>query len=265
MTDASAPRPLDPAEKRALFEDGYVHLPGVVPRGLVDDALRAINGSLGAEGMPKEALPTFRARTYTPELVDSPAIRNLYALTALPALVESAIGDGKVRPPPQGQIALRFPAPGTPAVPHIDGVYTPENGVPAGTLWHFTALVGVFLSDVLEPDRGNFTVWPGSHHLLEAHVRRHGPASISSSFPELPLPPARPIVARAGDAVLAHYQLAHGIAPNLGPHVRYAVFFRLFHVEHDARGTAALADVWREWEGMKEVVRARPQPAPAAR
>ena len=55
-------------------------------------------------------------------------------------------------------------------------------------------------------------------------------------FPELPLGPPRPVLARAGDALLAHYQLAHGIAPNLGPHIRYAAFFRLFHRRHHEPG-----------------------------
>jgi ectoine hydroxylase-related dioxygenase (phytanoyl-CoA dioxygenase family) len=135
-------------------------------------------------------------------------------------------------------------------VPHIDGVYSPGNGVPPGKLSHFTALIGVFLSDVPAADRGNFTVWPGSHRLLAEHVRQHGRAAIATSFPALPLPAPRAILARAGDAVLAHYQLAHGIAPNLGPHIRYAVFFRLYHVAHEARGDEPLGDLWCEWEGM---------------
>ena len=37
-------------QKREIYENGYVHLPGVVPRVMVDAALRAINHSVG-EGM----------------------------------------------------------------------------------------------------------------------------------------------------------------------------------------------------------------------
>jgi ectoine hydroxylase-related dioxygenase (phytanoyl-CoA dioxygenase family) len=130
-------------------------------------------------------------------------------------------------------------------------MYTPDNGVPAGTLWHFTALGGVFLSDVGSPDAGNFTVWPGSHHALEAYFRKHGTGALDAGWPKLDLGPPRQIVARAGDALLAHYQLAHGIAGNTSPHIRYATFLRLFHADHDRAGTRCLTDVWHEWEGMR--------------
>jgi hypothetical protein len=248
---------LGAAQKRTLYEDGYVHLPGVVPRPLIDRALRAINHSLGTEGMAKDALAGFEARTYTPELVRSNDITGLYTRSPLPSFVESALGRAKVRSPGEAQIALRFPTlerPVHPAVPHIDGVYSPGNGVPPGTLAHFTALVGVFLSDATEPDRGNFTLWPGSHHLLEAHFRRFGLEGLMGAFPQIALPSPRPLLAKAGDAVLAHYQLAHGVAPNRGPHIRYAVFFRIFHVDHQESSAATLGDIWREWEGLDEVL-----------
>jgi ectoine hydroxylase-related dioxygenase (phytanoyl-CoA dioxygenase family) len=249
---ATAEVALDGEQRRALRDDGYVLLPGLVPRDLVEAALRAINHSLGNEGLPKELLPGFRARTFTPELTVSPAILDLFRRSPLAAVAEAAIGPGKVMLPSEGQIALRFPTreQGQRAVPHIDGISSPGNGVPPGTLYHFTALAGVFLSDVTEPDRGNLTVWPGSHLLLAAHLRREGTQSVVDRYPDLPLPPPRPIQARAGDAILAHYQLAHGIAPNLGPHVRYAVFFRLFHGDHATLGTRPLVEPWLEWETL---------------
>ncbi len=243
---------LDADQRRALRDEGYLMLPGLIPPAQIDAALRAVNHSLGTEGMAKDQLPGFRARTFTPELRTAPVILELFGRSPLRAVAEAAIGAGKVRPPSEGQIALRFPgaAPGSPAVPHIDGISTPGNGVPPGTLYHFTALAGVFLSDVTEPDRGNLTVWPGSHNILAEHLRREGPAAVVDRYPDLPLPAPRPIQARAGDAILAHYQLAHGIAPNLGPHVRYAVFFRLFHVDHDTLGTRPLLDPWLEWPAL---------------
>jgi hypothetical protein len=252
---AEPPAGLSDAQKRALYEDGYVQLPGAVARPVFERALRAINGSLGSEGIAREALPRFRAQTFAPELVRSDDIRALYTASALPQLVASAIGPGKVPPPGEGQIALRFPGvgdggAGARAWPHIDGIPSALNGVPAGTLYHFTALAGVFLSDTTAPDEGNFTVWPGSHHLMARHLRRHGPGSVIGGYPSLPLPAPVPLIARAGDAVLAHYLLAHGVAPHAGPHVRYAVFFRLTHVDHAHNGERALLEPWLEWEGM---------------
>jgi hypothetical protein len=243
---------LDSAARRALRDEGFVLLPQLVPGALIEAARRTINAQLGSEGMPKDQLPGFRARSFTPELCGHPAITDLYARSPLGPAAEAAIGAGKVRVPGEAQIALRFPSlgPGSPPVPHIDGISSPGNGVAPGTLFHFTALGGVFLSPVEANDRGNLTVWPGSHRIIEAHLRAHGPTAFVDRFPDLDLGPPRQILARPGDALLAHYALAHGIAPNLGPDVRYAVFFRLFHVAHESFGTRPLTDLWLEWEGL---------------
>jgi hypothetical protein len=245
---------LTPAQGRALVDEGYLLVPGLVPRARVDAALRAINHSFGEEGLAKDALWTMRAQTFCPELVSAPEILDLYRATGLRGLAEAAIGAGRVRVPVTGQIALRFPqlgeAPRDP-FPHIDGMPGPLNGVTAGTIYHFTALGGVFLSDVDLPFHGNFTVWPGTHTRLAQHFARHGTDGLLSGFPPIELPPPRQLRARAGDALLAHYQLAHGAAANIGPAIRYAVFFRLFHESHTTTSTETMTAPWREWEGLR--------------
>ena len=236
-------------QKRRLVRDGYLRVPGLVPRERVDSALALINRSLGERGLPPDRLKELRARSYCPELVRAPEIQALYAETPARALAEAAIGP--VRPPEEGQIALRFPE-GQPReiFPHIDGMYTPDNGVPAGTLVHFTALLGVFLSDVPGPQAGNLTVLPGSQRILEAHFRQHGTGALTNLPPLGPCRP-RPLLGRAGDVVLAHYALAHAAAANLSPHIRYAVFFRLYHADHERFGTGPLTDLWGQWQGLR--------------
>jgi hypothetical protein len=55
---------------------------------------------------------------------------------------------------------------------HIDGL--PDTGKPhlnhIGRIGHFTALVGVCLSDIPKPMMGNFTAFPGSHIVLEEYA-----------------------------------------------------------------------------------------------
>jgi len=51
-----------------------------------------------------------------------------------------------------------------------------------------------------------------------------------------------------------HYMLGHGIAGNVSPNIRYALFFRLMHVDHDRYQWECMTDVWAEWEGMREIV-----------
>lgn len=243
---------LSTEDKRRLVEDGYVVIPGAASRERVDAALRVINRSLGEEGLAKKELPGLRAKSFCPELVKTPEIVDLYRETGLRGIADSAIGEVKV--PKQGQIALRFPQrDGGKAWPHVDGMYAPDNGVKAGTIYHFTALGAVFLSDVTTPEAGNFTVWPGTHRTLEAYFRAHGPESLLGGFPPIALPEPRPVLGRAGDVLLAHYALAHGIGPNTSPHVRYAVFFRLFHADHDRVGTRSMTELWLEWEGLRGI------------
>jgi hypothetical protein len=244
---------LGDAEKLALREEGYLVVPGLVPRAQVEAALKAINGSLGEQGIAKNEIWTLRAQTFCPELVSAPPILDLYGATPLPDLAQAVLGAGNVAPPVVGQIALRFPqaiAEPRDPYPHIDGMPGPLNGVEPETLHTFTALAAVFLSDVPEAFQGNFTVWPGTHQVLQTHFRAHGTDELLRGFPRVPMPPPRQLIVRAGDVLLAHHQLAHGAAPNIGPHVRYAVFFRLSHRDHDPRSTATLIDIWREWEGL---------------
>jgi hypothetical protein len=244
-------------EKRHLYEHGYVILQNVIPGRMVDEALRAINHSLG-EGMEPAQMRVFRAQSFCPELRQDPTIVDLLQKSPVWSLAESALGEGQIWPVRGGQIALRFPVPADPPRPvgvHLDGMYAPDNGVPRGTIANFTALIGIFLSDVETEYAGNFSVVPGSHSIYEAYFRDHGAESLLQGMPPVDLPPVRQIRARAGDAVLCHYQLAHGVAQNTSPHVRYAIFFRLHHVDIDpAQWQAPMQDIWMHWPGIRSAV-----------
>jgi len=242
---------LSGAQRASLFAAGYVTVPGAVPRELCEAALRAINESLG-RGLPPEDLPRFRARSFCPELQRERVITDLLVRSPAFALAESLVAPGRLERPGTGQIALSFPDPQATGRlhPHLDGLYTPANGVPKGSVLSFTMLAGVLLSDVLQPSAGNLVVWPGSHRLYEDYFRRHGPQSLLEGMPSVPLPEPAPVTGRAGDLVLCHYQLGHAAGSNTSPHVRYAVYFRLKHVGHDRHRWECLTDLWREWPAL---------------
>jgi hypothetical protein len=246
-------------QKQEFYERGFVKLPGAVPQELVDIARRAINASLGNQGIDPALLTQFRSRSYCPELQGSAAITDLINASSVWSTAESAIGAGKLRPVRGGQIALRFPSMDPPREPgaHIDGMYSPTNGVPKGTIANFTALVGIVLSELPHDYMGNLAVWPGSHRLYERYFRDHGSEALLEGMPEVDLPKPQQITGNPGDAVLCHYQLAHGIAGNSSPHIRYAIYFRLKHEDHDTIHWECMTDIWREWEGMREVVAAQ--------
>jgi Phytanoyl-CoA dioxygenase (PhyH) len=242
-------------QKQALYTDGFVKLPAIVPTEAVHTALRTINASLGTLGIDPKQLDVFRTQSYCPELRDTAAITDLLYNSPLWNIAESAIGSGAIRAATHGQIALRFPSLQElgPASPHLDGMHYANNGVPANTIWNFTALVGIFLSDIPREFMGNLSVWPGTHRLYEEYFREHGPQSLLQGMPPVTLPEPVQITAQAGDAVLCHYQLAHGITINVSPFTRYAIFFRLEHVEHEALRWECMTDIWREWAGMQGI------------
>ena len=244
-------------QKQHFYDKGYVHVPGVVPRIMVDAAVRAINHSVG-QGMNVEDMPILRAQSYCPELRTSPLITGLLNATPTWSLAESLLGAGNINPVKRGQIALRFPQ--LDDAPrrfggHLDGIPTATNGVPPGTVANFSMLVGVLLSDLPHDFAGNFTVWPGTHHQFEKYFQEHDPMSLADGMPKIDLPEPQQITGQAGDVVLCHYQLVHGIAPHISTKIRYAIFFRLKHHDHDSHPMEVMSNIWMDWPGLEGVTR----------
>lgn len=243
-------------QKQTIIEQGYVHIPGVIPQVMVDKALHAINHSIG-EGMDKDDIVTMRSRSYCTELQREPVIMDLLYKTPAWSLAESAIGEGKIQSTSSGQIALRFPSLNDPPPeprPHLDGMHSPHNGVPKGEIRNFTMLLGVALSDVPSSYCGNFTVWPKTHALFQNYFKENGPESLLDGMPKIDLPEPKQLLAKAGDVMLVHYEVAHSAAINVSPHTRYAIYFRLKHVDHDDRKWETMTDIWLDWEGLTSQV-----------
>lgn len=258
------------AQKLELYEKGFVQIPSAVPGVMVDAAVKAINHSFG-KGIDPAKMIDFQARSFCPELRQAPVITDLYNQTPVKALAESMIGVGKVNPVTAGQIAVRFPLlddPPPALSPHLDGRYSPHNGVPKGELHSFTLLVGIALSEVTTDYAGNLVAWPGTHRLFEQYFRENGTEFMTrdDSVETLPLEMPQPqmMTARPGDAFFVHYQVAHAAAPNISPHPRYAIYFRLRHVDHKAQLFETLTDIWMEWESMREIAAQRGAPIPAS-
>ena len=237
---------LSVAQKQELIDNGYVKVPGIVPRAMLDAALRAINSLVG-KGLDGDEMT---------ELHDAAVITDLLMRTPAWELAESAIGSGRIDPPRRAQIALRFPSledPPPEPIGHLDGMHSEHNGVPKGEIRNFTMLVGIYLSDVPESYAGNFTVWPGTHHAHERYFREHGAKALLDGMPPIDLPPPVHVTGAAGDVILAHYQVAHTAVTNVSPHTRYAVFFRLRHVGHPSFRPEAMTDIWLDWEGLRDL------------
>ena len=95
---------LTSAQKRRFVEEGYLQIPGVVPKVLVDAARRAINHSIGTIGLGGENLENNRSGFFCAELLDAPVILDLYNKTPVLRIAESLMGE--VSPFPKGRNSL---------------------------------------------------------------------------------------------------------------------------------------------------------------
>jgi hypothetical protein len=247
---------ITPAQKTELHDNGFLFLKGAVAPELVNRAMQAINHRMG-QGMPVEELSSYAQRTFFPEIREGEIITDLFNASQLRPTLQTLLGEENVEPTDRGQIAIRFPLEvGTPPKkpgPHIDGLHSSHNGVPKGTLASFTALVGVFLSEVNSDYAGNLSVWPGSHLKMEAYFREHGIEKLLNEgrMPQLDYGEPLQIKAQPGDAVIAHYQLLHGVTINIAPVPRYATFFRVTHPLHHENRMKCLTNLWLEWPGVQ--------------
>lgn len=242
-------------QKLQLRRDGFLHLKGAVSPQLVDAALRVINAQLG-RGFSAELAPKFGAEGWFPESSSRKEITDLYNASSVGETIAHLLG-GHGRTLDGAQLALRFPrekVPDTPrlAPPHLDGVGTSANGIAVGKLSTFSALAGVFLTPVRAPFAGNFCVWPGSHLVIQEFLQTHGAPGLlrEGQTPPLDFGEGLQLEVEPGDAVIAHYQLMHGVAMNLAPHPRFAAFFRVMHPDHQLEDPTLL-DVWQEWPGLQ--------------
>jgi len=239
-------------QKQELITNGFVKIPGVVPKVMVKEARKAINHSIG-KGIPAD----HKGANYCDELMGERVITDLFNHTPAKAICDSLIGH--YHPVGGGQIALRFPTyfegdPPKDLGAHLDGMLQLHEGI----VHNFTALVGVLLSDQPEPYAGNFTVYPGTHRLYESYFREKGPDVIleEEAFkyarsPNVPLPDPVQIIGEAGDLVIAHYQTIHAGGLNISDSIRYSIYFRVDHVDRHKDWRAPLTNMWLHWPGLQ--------------
>ena len=249
---------LSSAQKQAFVDDGFLVVRDMVPAVARNRALRMINAALGENKPHRVANDVFTGHENCDPLQHAPEVLSLLTETPALSVAEQLTEPGAIPATRCCQVASRFPQPDPPLkarqpfIPHLDGIPNRANGLPAGKVFPFSLLVGIYLSDLMEPDSGNFVVWPGSHRAIESHARARpegwfdadGFGPLPEGLPPLELGEPVQVLLGAGDVVVAHYQLAHSVAQNLSPHIRYAVYYRLAHraVTFD---WSQLRDIWR--------------------
>ncbi|HEY0077002.1 MAG TPA: phytanoyl-CoA dioxygenase family protein [Pyrinomonadaceae bacterium] len=232
-----------------LRTQGFCRFESLTPQPLLKAAREAIERDLRENYRPERQLE-YDHQSYCPDLRGTPPIMNLLTESPIRDVLDEALGldeigwDG-------GQIAIRrahnHPQPEEP-VPHIDGFASGLNGLEERRVYSLTALVGVFLTPVVRPFAGNFTVWPGSHYVYESYFRRRGIRAMSEPMPTPDVGRPTQLMCGAGDAVLFHYQLAHTAAVNTSDDDRIAVYFRIWLHAMEQDRWRYLTNIWDGWK-----------------
>jgi hypothetical protein len=289
-------------DQRRLFrDDGFIIVKNAVPADVVERARKLITDSL-----PKQE----RRLLVPAELATHPYIVGLLYDGEVHEILQNMMGD--FPPVISCQVAVTpghdelGGVPGT----HVDGGWSgvipttkeeidPEThrprdaaryfgeddekrGTNDGLLWidpdrristgSYTALVGVCLSEQMQPGIGQFGVLKGLHEEVEAAFQQQRdagsiigaegvgwprikidtkdrpfmnglPDSIRERAAELrltnpaidnwPWPELTPVLMEPGDAVIAMHSLPHTATPNLGPDPRMNVYFRVRRLRED--------------------------------
>ena len=240
-------RVLSRGQVEEFAERGFLVLPGVVPRELVQAAARALDQLIEREPPGDDVRGPFN---YFPEAARAPELAALLMRSRAFGLAEALTGPGTLVAPWQVQVALNIPPfPHRPGMHHIDGSPSEPDGRP-GT---FTMLAGVLMSGQRGPDAGNLWVWPGTHLTHAAYFREHGPDAFfaAGGYPPIRLPEPEQVTGEPGDLLLAHYLLGHNIGGNTSPAVRRAVYYRIKRAGHDPRWREFLTDPWLDYDEVR--------------
>lgn len=228
--------------------NGYMILPGLVPASIVESTKNLIDLDL-AQNYDVSKEIEYSSQSYCPSLRESAQLMALLTETRVWDMVEWHLGHDTFGHS-NAQIAIRKAHNSKDEYPpeaHIDGIKTAYNGLSEDELETFTALVGVFLTNVDRDFAGNFTVWPGSHLLLEDYFRKRGPQAMYEGMPEVDLGAPEQLRFSAGDVVFCHYQLAHCATVNLSDNDRYAVYFRIALNNQKEKRYHRLTNIWDGW------------------
>lgn len=240
-----------------FLTDGFQQFPSLVDLKLVARAREYIDRDLRVN-YDASRIVEYDNRSFCPDLLGTPEIQDLASCPGVKSKLEELFEPESVVCD-DGQIAIRRAhnsAERHGPVAHIDGIPTSTNGMNGDELTPFTLLLAVFLSEVRAEFSGNFTVWPGTHTLMQEYFRKRGPKARSEGMPQVALGTPRQLLCKPGDVVLCHYSLAHAAAVNTSDFDRYAVFFRLSHRTldrekyKDAHETewAHLTNIWTDWK-----------------
>jgi hypothetical protein len=201
-------------------------------------------------GRIRRRLRDFGNDAFCGDIRHDPAFVDIVEKSDIRRVVDFIIGPTDAIEP---QIALKFSDTETSwdrLRSHIDGFTDPTS------INSFTALVGIYLSDVPTHNMGNFTVWPGSHRVMAEYfsrpstidlIMKHRRAELEAAMNEIDYGAHVQVTAQLGDTIVCHYLLRHGTAQNASEQTRSMIFVRFRSLRHKSGDCLTFQDLWNGW------------------
>lgn len=239
-------------DKLSFKENGYVVLYDMLSEEQIEAGLETIWQHLNVDR--NDPSTWIGGGPRIPECGEDPALVNTLYGSPIYEAAESLAGKGKLTRPTLLGPMLNFPsgetewsAPGG----HLDGYYTPTNGVPEDTVGRFHLGVTIYLSDQ-QPRGGGFTVWPGTHTQSSEHFRTHSMLDVKGGNVSdiYNMPPPAEITGPRGTACLWHGGLVHSASKNCRDTIRFCLITRLRHADNDDILFEWPDDPWTYWDGI---------------
>mmetsp|Transcript_57429 Transcript_57429/g.105622 ORF Transcript_57429/g.105622 Transcript_57429/m.105622 type:complete len:492 (-) Transcript_57429:128-1603(-) len=247
---------LSAADLAHFKEQGFLVLRNAIPPELVRNALRCINHQLGKPdcwGVDTDPLNAgqmmlkFNAKGFKNDIFNKSPV--------FWSAVNILLGAGNVEPWDSGtQVALRFPQPiaaGFDIPDEKPGTRYHIDGMGQNKLAPFSLLCGVALSEQTKPNMGNLHVFPGSHLHEDLHkyyrerINDDNQNEQDTNKPDLGR--SLQVLLEPGDVVIAHQLLAHRVGINTSEHIRYQLYYRVKHKDHQELKDKILDDPWTEF------------------
>ncbi len=193
-----------------------------------------------------------------PPVGDHPAILATLYESPIFDMAEEIVGKGKLRKDGRPGPHFRFPTGRSDWKPasggHLDGYYTPTNGVPEGTVDKFSLGTILYLNHV-EPRAGGFTLFPGTHRQAAEYFKTHALPSLkggnANAYDIFDMPEAVEVTGPPGTACFWHGQLVHTGSQNYGKEIRLALIGRLRRIDNDDILFESPDDIWEYYEGIE--------------
>ncbi|MCY3789644.1 MAG: phytanoyl-CoA dioxygenase family protein [Gemmatimonadetes bacterium] len=246
---------LTSANKHSFKENGCLIVRGALTSAQIQAAQDALWTGIDADR--DDPATWIEAGPRTPVPAHHPAIRAAVHESPLFAMMEEMVGEGQLNSGSAGP-ALVYPSKdktwSLPERGHLDGYYTPTNGVPEGTVGYMTINVTIYVEDI-DSQGGCFTYWPGSHNVAYEYFKTRSLLSVqggvsSDVFAEGTFPRGCEFVGQAGDAIFWHGQLFHTGSKNVNRNIRMALIGRFSRKDTNDIRFETCDDQWAHWEGI---------------